>query len=156
MTVDGTRMKGKDMFMKKQFNTEIDHETAQRLRDKCRELGVGIGHLIRCIIVPDDENALYEGDDLSFSDIPRPTPVHRGENINDDRITARLSEAEHEVLTRYALKGELTRSELMRLLISQALDDPSLDIIVQRSDWQVERNCRALLNAIRDRKKVNP
>ncbi|WP_152571206.1 ribbon-helix-helix protein, CopG family [Bifidobacterium tsurumiense] len=142
--------------MKKQFNTEIDHETAQRLRDKCKELGVGIGHFIRCIIVPDDAEALHEGDDLGFADIPRPTPVHSGENRNDDRISARMSEAEHEVLTRYAIKGELTRSELMRLLISQALEDPQVDIIVERTDWQVERKCRELLNAIRGRKEIKP
>lgn len=142
------------MFLKKQFNTDIDHETAQRLRDKCRELGVGIGHFIRCITVPDDAEALYEGDDLSFADIPRPTPVHPGEICNDDRITARMSEAQHEILTRYALKAEMTRSELMRLLVVQALEDPSINIIVGRSEWQVEYNCQKLLDAIRGRNKI--
>ncbi|QAY33021.1 hypothetical protein ESN35_06105 [Bifidobacterium pullorum subsp. gallinarum] len=141
------------MFMKKQFNVEIDHETVQRVRDKCGELGVGIGHLMRCIIVPDDVEALYGGDDLSFSDIPRPTTVHRWENINDGRITMRMSETEHEILTRRALREEMTRSELMRILVTRALEDPSLDAIAEQSEWQVERRCRELLNTIRDRKE---
>lgn len=117
------------MFMKKQFNTEIDHETAQRVRDKCRELDIRIGHFIRCIIVPDDADALYDGDDLDFGDVPRAIPVHSGGNANDDLLSARMSEAEHEVLTRCAIKGELTRSELMRLLVAQALENPELGVI---------------------------
>lgn len=140
------------MFMKKQFNTEIDHETAQRVREKCRELDIRIGHFIRCIIVPDDADALYDGDDLDFGDVPRAIPVHSGGNANDDLLSARMSEAEHEVLTRCAIKGELTRSELMRLLIAQALENPELGVITDRSDWEIELACRKLLNAIRDRR----
>lgn len=144
------------MFMKKQFNTEIDHETAQRVREKCRELDVGIGHFIRCIIVPDDVEALYEGDDLSFAGIPRLTLARPGEICNDDRITARMSVAQYEVLTRYALKAEMSRSELMRLLVSQALEDPSINIIAGHSEWRVEHDCRELLDAIRGRNKIEP
>ena len=144
------------MFMKKQFNTEIDHETAQRVREKCRELDVGIGHFIRCIIVPDDVEALYEGDDLSFADIPRLTLARPGEICNDDRITARMSVAQYEVLTRYALKAEMSRSELMCLLVSQALEDPSINIIAGHSEWRVEHDCRELLDAIRGRNKIEP
>lgn len=140
------------MFLKKQFNLEIDQGAAQRVREKCRELDVGISHFIRCIIVPDDVDCLYDGDDLSFADIPRLTHTRPGELRYDDRITVRMSEAQHEVLTRYALKSEMSRSELMRLMISYALDDPSINIIAGRSEWQVERNCRELLNTIRGRK----
>ena len=135
------KRKERSMFMKKQFNTEIDHETAQRVRDKCRELDIRIGHFIRCIIVPDDADALYDGDDLDFGDVPRAIPVHSGGNANDDLLSARMSEAEHEVLTRCAIKGELTRSELMRLLVAQALENPELGVITDRSDWEIELAC---------------
>ena len=45
----------------------------------------------------------------------------------------------------------MTRSELMRILVTRALEDPSLDAIAEQSEWQVERRCRELLNTIRDR-----
>lgn len=139
--------------MKKQFNVEIDRETSQRVRDKCRELDISIGHFIRSVIVPDSVDDLYDGDDLGFGDVPRAIPVHRERNRNDAIISARMSETEYEVLTRCAIKGELTRSELVRDLILQMLDNPELGIIAERTDWEIELTCRRLLNAIRDRKK---
>lgn len=144
------------MFLTKQFNTEIDRETARRVRDKCRELDIRIGHFIRSIIVPESIEDLYQGEDLDFRGIPKAIPVHPERNRNDDVISVRMSEAEHEVLTRYALNGELTRSELIRILISKMLDDPSLPMIVEREDWQIERRCRELRAMIHDRKGSKP
>lgn len=137
------------MFYAHQFTIEIDHETAQRFRDKCEQAGVTIAHALRCLLRPDSADKLYRGEHYNFANVPRLPRTEHARGARTDSLAVSLTPAMYDVFTRYALGAEASRSELARELIGASLSDPEFDLMVSPKTWTLELDCREMLASIK-------
>lgn len=148
VATDKTMERTTIMFYKHQFTIEIDHETAQRFRDRCAQAHVGIAHALRCLLRPDSADGLYRGAHYDFSGIPRLPHEDLANGGRPDSLSVGLTPAMYDVFTRYALGENTSRSELARKLIKASLTDPNFDLKVAEKTRTLELDCRESLAGI--------
>lgn len=136
------------VFLKRQFRFTADHELHGKLVDKCGELDVTVAHFVRCALVPDTGDVLERGDRLDTGDIPSPRGIHPNNCDDMHVIGLRVTQAEHEVIARWAIHEGMSMAELARTAIGDLIGSPSVAETVERSERTLDLRCRLLLKEI--------
>lgn len=136
------------MFLARQFRFTADHGLHGRLVGKCGELDVTVAHFVRCALIPDTDDVLERGDRLDAGDIPSPRGVHPNDGEDMRVIGLRMTEAEHEVVARWAIHEGMTMAELARMAVNDLIGSPSVSENVERSERTLDLRCRLLLKGI--------
>ena len=136
------------MFLARQFRFTADHGLHGRLVGKCGELDVTVAHFVRCALIPDTDDVLERGDRLDAGDIPSPRGVHPNDGEDMRVIGLRMTEAEHEVVARWAIHEGMTMAELARMAVNDLIGSPSVSENIERSERTLDLRCRLLLKGI--------
>ena len=136
------------MFLARQFRFTADHGLHGRLVGKCGELDVTVAHFVRCALIPDTDDVLERGDRLDAGDIPSPRGVHPNDGEDMRVIGLRMTEAEHEVVARWAIHEGMPMAELARMAVNDLIGSPSVSENIERSERTLDLRCRLLLKGI--------
>ena len=136
------------MFLARQFRFTADHGLHGRLVGKCGELDVTVAHFVRCALIPDTDDVLERGDRLDAGDIPSPRGVHPNDGEDMRVIGLRMTEAEHEVVARWAIHEGMTMAELARMAIAVMIEKEDARDRIEEPEWSLDQKCRSLLEEI--------